>query len=133
MLQVMKYFKSTAPLYDMYYPMIVKVNCLLNAPSFFTAVWSWLRLLFSKELQETVQIFGKGKENALVSFLREEDVPACYGGALKQMPREIFEMYGLDVILEREPQLAPLLYPGHSSRLARFHLPAEEADALNPN
>ena len=126
--QVMKYFKSTAPLYDNYYPMIVKTNCLLNAPNFFAAVWSWLKQLFSKELQETVQIYGKGKSDHLLSFLRATDVPACYGGALTQMPSGIIKMYGLDVVLEREPWLAPHLFPGSTSRLARFHLPPDQAE-----
>ena len=107
--------------------MVVKVNCLINAPSFFTAVWSWLKVLFSKEIQETVKIFGRGHSD-LLSSLRAEDVPACYGGDLTHMPQNILEMYGLDVLLDRDPKLSPFLYPGDTSRLARFHLPPASGD-----
>eukprot|EP00966_Prymnesium_polylepis_P114976 2657256-Prymnesium_polylepis.1 len=43
------------------------------------------------------------------------------------MSRHIIELYGIDVVLAREPSLAPRLFPGATSRLARFHLPPEEA------
>ena len=123
-----------APLYDNYYPAIVHTNCLLNAPGLFATVWSWLKHLFSKELQQTVIICTKGNTD-LVSVLGPAMVPACYGGALQCIPADIMEQIGLTRALDEradDPRLADRLLPGPTSRLGRFHMPPDDAAALDP-
>lgn len=53
---------------------------IVNAPSSFTVIWSFIKPWLSKETQEKVDILGKNYEEVLLEMIDEDSLPATLGG-----------------------------------------------------
>nr|CDS34840.2 hypothetical transcript [Hymenolepis microstoma] len=69
-------------IFEINFPELMAVCFVLNAPSFFSMVFSLLKPLLSKETQDKIHILGSNYLDDLLKLFNPEDLPAHYGGTM---------------------------------------------------
>ncbi|KAF8133416.1 CRAL/TRIO domain-containing protein [Boletus edulis] len=65
------------------YPETLHTIAIVNSPSFFPTVWSWIKGWFDEGTRRKIHILGKDPGETLRELIDEEDLPESYGGKLK--------------------------------------------------
>ncbi|KAL7061734.1 hypothetical protein AAHC03_01030 [Spirometra sp. Aus1] len=68
--------------FELNYPEVMAVSFVINAPAFFSLVFSLLKPLLSKETQEKVQVLGSNYTEELLKQIDAENLPMYYGGTM---------------------------------------------------
>ncbi|KAI5122436.1 hypothetical protein M0805_008749 [Coniferiporia weirii] len=68
------------------YPETLGTIVIVNAPSFFSTIWGWIKGWFDEYTREKIHILGSvngGNGNGLTALIAPEDLPKEYGGTLE--------------------------------------------------
>jgi hypothetical protein len=67
------------------YPENFYTTIVANAPSFFSAVWGWVKGWFDEVTRSKIRICGRGKEDeeALRRLVGPKNLPKVYGGEME--------------------------------------------------
>ncbi|KAL1529057.1 hypothetical protein AB1Y20_000020 [Prymnesium parvum] len=107
------------PLLDLYYPEMTRTTCMLNAPVVFSGIYQMIKPLTTRRMRETLQVFKPSKSaSALLKAIEPEQLLACYGGRIRQLPSETIACLGLDQV---DAEQKARLFPGPSSRMGGIH------------
>ncbi|EUB57245.1 SEC14-like protein [Echinococcus granulosus] len=69
-------------IFEVNFPELMAVCFVLNAPSFFSMIFSLLKPILSKETQDKIHILGSNYFDELLKLFNPEDLPAHYGGTM---------------------------------------------------
>jgi hypothetical protein len=64
------------------YPETINTICVVNAPSFFPTIWSWVKGMFDEGTRNKVHLFGSEPGAELQEVIPVECLPKVYGGQL---------------------------------------------------
>ncbi|VDD74686.1 unnamed protein product [Mesocestoides corti] len=70
-------------IFEVNFPELMAVCFVLNAPSFFSMVFSLMKPLLSKETQNKIHILGSNYVDDLLKLFDPEGLPAHYGGKMR--------------------------------------------------
>lgn len=62
------------------YPETINTICVVNSPSFFPAIWSWVKGFFDEGTRNKVHVFGADPGAELQEVIPPESLPQVYGG-----------------------------------------------------
>lgn len=78
---MVKFGKTIAAIDQDNYPEHLARLFIINAPSFFTAVWKLVRFFVDDRTKNKIHILGpKEQREVLLQYIREEDLPTFAGG-----------------------------------------------------
>ena len=64
------------------YPETINTICVVNSPSFFPTIWSWVKGMFDEGTRNKVHVFGSSPGAELKEVIPSESLPKVYGGEL---------------------------------------------------
>ncbi|KAM7541652.1 hypothetical protein Aperf_G00000030148 [Anoplocephala perfoliata] len=79
----LNFFLEMASTFEINYPELMAACFVLNAPSFFSMIYSLLKPLLSKETQDKIHILGSNYHDELLKLFNPEGLPAHYGGTMR--------------------------------------------------
>lgn len=62
------------------YPETINTICVVNSPSFFPTIWSWVKGMFDEGTRNKVHVFGAEPGAELQEVIPAENLPKAYGG-----------------------------------------------------
>ncbi|KAH7925871.1 CRAL/TRIO domain-containing protein [Leucogyrophana mollusca] len=65
------------------YPETLNTIAIVNSPSFFPTIWSWIKNWFDEGTRNKIHILGKDPGSTLRSLIDAKDLPQQYGGGLQ--------------------------------------------------
>uniref|UniRef100_A0A0X3PV53 CRAL-TRIO domain-containing protein n=2 Tax=Schistocephalus solidus TaxID=70667 RepID=A0A0X3PV53_SCHSO len=71
--------------FELNYPEVMAVSFVINAPAFFSLVFSLLKPLLSKETQEKVHVLSSNYTEELLKLIDADNLPMCYGGTMTDL------------------------------------------------
>ena len=66
-----------------HYPETLSTIAVVNAPSFFPTIWSWVKLAFDEGTRRKIHVLGGEPGPTLREIIKPEDLPRIYGGELE--------------------------------------------------
>jgi len=55
---------------------------IVNAPSFFSTIWGWLKMWFDENTRNKIHVLSKAMQSQLLEEIDPENLPRAYGGKL---------------------------------------------------
>lgn len=87
LLALRSHLQQSITLGSAHYPETLDTIAVVNAPSFFPTVWSWVRLCFDEGTRRKIHILGPAESEAAKKELRTlvapADLPRVYGGEME--------------------------------------------------
>jgi hypothetical protein len=85
LLSLRSHLQQTSTLATANYPETLSATIVVNAPSFFSTVWGWVKGWFDGGTRSKIRICGRGKEGeeALRRLIEVKDLPKVYGGEME--------------------------------------------------
>ena len=81
---VLAFIKASSKIMQDHYPEKSQCILVINAPIWFTAIWTVVRALINERTQEKVRILSPGDSyKGLSEFIAPESIPVKYGGLLE--------------------------------------------------
>lgn len=77
------HFQEASKLATPYYPETLGTMIIVNAPSFFSTVWGWIKGWFDEATRHKIHVLSKDNmAPTLLSLIDAKDLPKIYGGEL---------------------------------------------------
>ncbi|KAI0688840.1 CRAL/TRIO domain-containing protein [Earliella scabrosa] len=80
--QLRSHLQEASTLATANYPETLSTICVVNSPSFFPTVWSWIKPWFDEGTRRKIYILGKDPGATLRTLIEPQDLPKAYGGEL---------------------------------------------------
>ncbi|KAH6911555.1 CRAL-TRIO domain-containing protein [Coprinopsis sp. MPI-PUGE-AT-0042] len=78
------HFQEASKLATPYYPETLGTMIIVNAPSFFSTVWGWIKGWFDEATRHKIHVLSKDDmATTLLSLIEAQDLPKVYGGELE--------------------------------------------------
>ncbi|KAF8968943.1 CRAL-TRIO domain-containing protein [Flammula alnicola] len=65
------------------YPETLHAIAIVNSPSFFPTIWSWIKGWFDEGTRQKIHVLGKDPGSTLSELVHTRDLPVAYGGELE--------------------------------------------------
>ncbi|KAN0118395.1 CRAL-TRIO domain containing protein [Russula decolorans] len=77
-----RHLQQASELATAHYPETLHTIAVVNAPTFFPTVWSWIKAWFDEGTRNKVHVLGANPGPALLELMDTDSLPQVYGGAL---------------------------------------------------
>jgi hypothetical protein len=77
-----RHLQQASELATAHYPETLHTIVVVNAPSFFPTVWSWIKAWFDEGTRNKVHVLGADPGQALLQLMDADSLPQVYGGTL---------------------------------------------------
>ncbi|KAG2001832.1 hypothetical protein CC2G_004961 [Coprinopsis cinerea AmutBmut pab1-1] len=83
MFRLRGHFQEASRLATPYYPETLGTIIVVNAPSYFPTIWSWIKGWFDEGTRRKIHVLGKDAAPTLTELIHAKDLPKIYGGELE--------------------------------------------------
>ncbi|KAH8979901.1 CRAL-TRIO domain-containing protein [Lactarius akahatsu] len=77
-----RHLQQASELATAHYPETLHTIAVVNAPSFFPTVWSWIKAWFDEGTRNKVHVLGADPGPVLLQLMDADSLPQVYGGTL---------------------------------------------------
>ncbi|KAI0274283.1 CRAL-TRIO domain-containing protein [Russula aff. rugulosa BPL654] len=77
-----RHLQQASELATAHYPETLHTIAIVNAPTFFPTVWSWIKAWFDEGTRDKVHVLGADPGPALLELMDADSLPQVYGGVL---------------------------------------------------
>ncbi|XP_072044042.1 SEC14-like protein 2 [Amphiura filiformis] len=79
----MDFGKQVLSMFQLHYPELLRRMVLINCPKMFYVLWAAVKPFIREQTRQKMIIVGSNYQEALLSVVPAEILPACYGGKVK--------------------------------------------------